>query len=117
MPAARRNFSALICTALPTPTEPNEIDPGLALASAMKSCTVFQRRVTGTIITLALEPIISAEARSLVGSSWIDRRRDRQRRGLGKNAVAVIGLHHHGGAERAAGAGAIFDHDGLAEFR
>ena len=37
IPAARRNFSALICTALPTPTEPNTIDPGLALASAMKS--------------------------------------------------------------------------------
>ncbi len=54
MPAARRNFSPLICIALPTPTEPNEIDPGLALASAMKSCTVFHGRDTGTIITLAL---------------------------------------------------------------
>src|SRR3984957_12197253 len=45
------NFSALICTALPMPTEPNEIDPGLALASAMKSCTVFHGREAGTIIT------------------------------------------------------------------
>ncbi len=68
IPAARRNFSALICTALPTPTEPNEIDPGFAFASAMKSCTVFQGRVTGTIITLALEPIISTEERSLLTS-------------------------------------------------
>ena len=46
MPAARRNFSELIWTALPMPTEPNEIVPGLALASAMKSCRVFQFRLT-----------------------------------------------------------------------
>src|SRR6202163_595137 len=69
MPAARRNFSELICTALPMPTEPNEIDPGFALASAIKSCTVFQGRETGTIITLALEPIIKTDARSLVASN------------------------------------------------
>ena len=50
------------------PTEPNEIDPGFALASAIKSCTVFQGRELGTIITLALEPIISTDARSLVAS-------------------------------------------------
>src|ERR1700761_3400127 len=67
-PAPRRNFSALICTALPTPTEPNEIDPGFTLASLMKSCTVFQGRIGGTIITLALEPIISTPARSLRAS-------------------------------------------------
>src|ERR1700682_14063 len=67
-PAARRDFSELICTALPVPTEPNEIDPGLALASAMKSCTVFHGREMGTIITLALEPSISTEARSRVVS-------------------------------------------------
>ena len=67
-PAARRNFSALICTALPTPTEPNEIDPGFALASAMKSWMVFHGRTFGTIITLALEPIISTDARSLLTS-------------------------------------------------
>src|SRR5258708_23563385 len=68
MPAARRNFSALICTALPVPTEPNEIDPGFALASAINSCTFFQGRETGTIITLALEPIISTDDRSFVVS-------------------------------------------------
>src|SRR6267142_5899832 len=68
MPAASRNFSALICTALPMPTEPNEIDPGFAFASAIKSCTVFQGRELGTIITLALEPIISADDRSFVAS-------------------------------------------------
>ncbi len=68
MPAARRNFSALICTALPTPTEPKEIEPGLAFASAMKSCTVFHGRDRGTIITLALTPIISADDRSLAMS-------------------------------------------------
>ena len=43
------------------PTEPNEIEPGLALASAMKSWMVFQGRAFGTIITLALDPIISTE--------------------------------------------------------
>src|ERR1700690_2751927 len=69
IPAARRNFSALICTALPTPTEPNTIEPGLALASAMKSRTVFHGRETGTIITLALTPIIKAEVRSLLMSN------------------------------------------------
>src|SRR3979409_2523850 len=68
IPAARRNFSALICTALPMPTEPNEIDPGFAFASAMKSCAVFHGRETGTIITLALEPSISTDERSLVAS-------------------------------------------------
>ena len=68
MPAAKRNFSVLICTALPMPTEPNEIEPGLALASAMKSWMVFQGRAFGTIITLALDPIISTEARSRVAS-------------------------------------------------
>ena len=51
------------------PAEPNEIDPGLALASAIKSCTVFQGRALGTTITLALEPIISAAARSFVVSN------------------------------------------------
>ena len=51
------------------PTEPNEIDPGLAFASAIKSCTVFQGREVGTIITLALEPIISTDARSFVASN------------------------------------------------
>src|SRR5882757_4764578 len=68
IPAARRNFSALICTALPMPTEPNEIDPGFALASVMKSWMVFHGRDMGTIITLALEPIISTDERSLVAS-------------------------------------------------
>ncbi len=34
----------------------------------MNSCTVFHGRDTGTIITLALEPIISAPARSWVAS-------------------------------------------------
>src|SRR5829696_2171082 len=68
MPAARRNFSVLICTALPMPTDPNEIEPGLALASAMKSWMIFQGRAFGTIITLALDPIISTEARSRTGS-------------------------------------------------
>ena len=68
MPAARRNFSELICTALPMPTEPKEIEPGFALASAMKSWMVFHGRSFGTIITLALKPIISTPARSLVVS-------------------------------------------------
>src|ERR1700737_1554500 len=68
MPAAGGDLSGLICAALPMPTEPNEIDPGFALASAIKSCTVFHGRETGTIITLALEPIISTEARSFVVS-------------------------------------------------
>src|ERR1044072_5661876 len=68
IPAANRNFSELICTALPMPTEPYEIEPGLALASAMKSWMVFQGRSFGTIITLALEPIMNTEARSLVAS-------------------------------------------------
>ena len=67
-PPARRNFSELICTALPMPTDPNEIDPGFALASAMKSWIVFHGRAFGTIMTLALEPIISTEARSLLTS-------------------------------------------------
>src|SRR5258708_30418485 len=67
-PAAKRNFSEVIWTALPMPTEPNEIEPGFALASAMKSWMVFQGRAFGTIITLALEPIISTEARSRVAS-------------------------------------------------
>ena len=44
------------------------IEPGLALASAMKSCTVFHGRETGTIITLALTPIIKADDRSFVMS-------------------------------------------------
>jgi len=68
MPAASLNFSELIWTALPMPTEPNEIDPGFALASAMNSCTVFHGRVTGVIITLALEPSINTDARSLAAS-------------------------------------------------
>jgi hypothetical protein len=34
----------------------------------MKSCTVCHGREVGTIITLALEPIISTDARSLVAS-------------------------------------------------
>src|SRR3979490_2624717 len=68
-PAASRNFSAEICTALPMPAEPNEIDPGLALASAIKSCTVFQGRALGATITLALEPIINTAARSFVVSN------------------------------------------------
>src|ERR1700736_4656366 len=92
MPAARRNFSVLICTALPMPTEPNEIEPGLALASAIKSCMVLQGRAFGTIITLALEPIISAEARSLTGS----------KARFGKIAGAIVS--------------AVLDHDRLAEF-
>ena len=50
------------------PTEPNEIDPGFALASVMNSCTVFHGRVTGVIITLALEPSINTDARSLAVS-------------------------------------------------
>ena len=77
----------LICTALPMPTEPNEIEPGFALASAMKSWIVFHGREFGTIITLALEPIISTEARSRVASkrrAREDRRRNGQRRGLAR---------------------------------
>jgi hypothetical protein len=47
-----------------------------------------------------------------------DRRRNGERGGMGENAVAVrVGLGDLTGAERAAGADAIFDHDGLAEFR
>ena len=62
------------------PTEPNEIEPGFALASAMKSCTVFHGRDGGTIITLALEPSISTEARSR-GASNVR---------LGKIAGAIV---------------------------
>ena len=50
------------------PTDPNEIDPGFALASAMKSWTVFHGRSFGTIMTLALEPSMRAPARSFVVS-------------------------------------------------
>ena len=110
----------LICTALPMPTEPNEIEPGLALASAMKSWMVFQGRAFGTIITLALDPIISTEARSrrgVEGRARENRRRNRQRRRMGENAVAVgIGFRDQRRTERAAAAGAVFDHDRLAEF-
>jgi hypothetical protein len=35
----------------------------------MKSCTVFHGRETGTIITLALTPIIKADVRSLLMSN------------------------------------------------
>src|SRR5579871_5996020 len=47
----------------------------------------------------------------------IDRGRNRQRRRLRENVVTVrTGLRDGGGADRAAGTGTIFDHDGLAEF-
>ena len=73
-----------------------EIDPGFALASVMKSCTVFHGRVIGTIITLALEPIISTDDKILGGVEveiGKDRRRDGQRRRVRQDGVAVgVGL-------------------------
>ena len=41
MPAASRNFSALMCVPLPVPAEPKLSAPGFAFAAAIRSATVL----------------------------------------------------------------------------
>jgi len=103
MPAARRNFSALYAPGADA-TEPNGDRSRARLGIGDEVLHVFQGRDAGTIITLALEPIISTEARRVVASKVR----------LAKIAGAIVSaedapgshsrrarLRHQRGAERA----------------
>ena len=52
IPVACRNFSWLMCDALPMPAEVKLSSPGFDFASATSSFTVFTPRVGGTMRTL-----------------------------------------------------------------
>src|SRR5262249_58135853 len=119
MPVRSRSSSSNTCCSVPLPDDAISMPPGVALASAITSATVFagtdggddenvrhQRDQKDRIEILAV----------VEGQDAIKRAVDRKRSGIVQDRVAVgRGFGDHFLADRAAGAAAIFDGELLAE--
>ena len=63
-PALKRNISAEMWVAEPTPAVPNVIEPGLALAAATSCCSVLMPFSGATTVTLGELPKAATAAKS-----------------------------------------------------